>query len=116
MKIIKSSSTASNQTKISAITNAIIEEMENESSYDVEENLDIIHTAAKQLAKLCNNIDINNISCDWNSEPMDVEASEFSITLNSSGDSYYVFLVYEEDEVYIDETPPIYIDYDLIDE
>lgn len=115
MKIIKSSANIPIQAKMWAISDAIVEVMENESDYDPEEHLDLIDTAARQLVKLCKIIDMDSIRCHLESEPMDVEASEFSITLNSSRDSYYVFLVYEEDKVYIDETPPIYIEYDLID-
>ena len=114
MKIIKSSTDSNNMNKIRAVEDAILDAMES-SGYDIEDFKDLVKTAAKKLIQMNLNIDINNIECSFEKEPIDVAVAELEINLGGSGKTHHIFLVYDEDIVYINEMPEIYADTGLVD-
>ena len=114
MKIIKASTT--NSSKVKAVKDAITDELRYSSKYDISDISDLIDIAAKELVKLDPRVDVDSINCNIFAEPMDVDATQFEIRLRRNGKNHYVFLVYEEDAVYIDQMPQAYFDAGLVDE
>lgn len=114
MKIIKASTT--NSSKVKAVKDAITDELRYSSKYDIGDIFDLIDIAAKELVKLDPRVDVDSINCNIFAEPMDVDATQFEIRLRRNGKKHYVFLVYEEDAVYIDQMPQAYFDAGLVDE